>query len=131
MGRPAHRTTAERKRFVKKLASLMLKTHEIASIPCISYKTIERRYRKELDEGRAQARLKVEDVLFKRVTSDDKSIAMANLQRWWMDRNFPVENNDPGPPLRALVSVNLPDNGRGFQPIQSRRAPKLIEGKAE
>ena len=38
MGRPAHRTTAERKRFVKKLASLMLKTHEIASIPCISYR---------------------------------------------------------------------------------------------
>ena len=73
-------------------------------------------------------------MIFKRITSDDKSMATANLQRWWMDRNFPVESNDPGQMLqRPLVTVNLPDNGRGFQPITMRRAPKLleIEGKAE
>jgi len=64
-------------------------------------------------------------------------MATANLQRWWMDRNFPVEVNAPGGILnRTLVTVNLPDNGRGFQPMQritTRRAPKLIEieGKAE
>ena len=30
-----------------------------------------------------------------------------------------------------IITVNLPDNGRGLQPITMRRAPKLIEGKAE
>ena len=130
----AHRTTSERKRFVKKLASLMLKPQEISSVLEISSKTLEKRYQKEIDEGRAQARLKVEDVLFKRVTSDDKSMATANLQRWWMDRNFPVEANDPGQPIGALVTVNLPDNGRSHpdfiaqnHALNQRRAPKLIE----
>jgi hypothetical protein len=98
---------------------------------------LERRYRTEIDAGRAEARLKVEGVIYKRVTSTDKTMATANLQRWWMDRNFPVETIAPGGMLqRTLVTVNLPDNGRGFQPMQritTRRAPKLIEieGKAE
>jgi hypothetical protein len=133
----AHRTTAERRAVVKKMASLMLKSEEISSLLRISSRTLERRYRKEIDEGRAEARLKVEGVIYKRVTSSDKSMATANLQRWFMDRNFPVEVNAPGGILnRTLVTVNLPDNGRGFQPMQritTRRAPKLIEieGKAE
>src|SRR5277367_3445017 len=133
----AHRTTAERKGFVKKMASLMLKADEISVLLKITTRTLNNRYRKEIDEGRAQARLKVDGVIYKRVTSTDKTMATANLQRWWMDRNFPVENSAPGQMLqRTLVTVNLPDNGRGFQPMQritTRRAPKLIEieGKAE
>jgi hypothetical protein len=125
-----HRTTSERRAVVKKMASMMLKGEEISSLLSISSKTLERRYRREIDEGRAQARLTVEAVIYKRITSSDKGMATANLQRWWMDRNFPVENNATGKPIRALVTVNLPDNGRGLQPMQpitTRRAPKLIE----
>ena len=118
----------------------MLHPQEISSVLSISSKTLERRYQKEIDEGRAQSRLKVETVIYKRVTSSDKGMATAHLQRWWMDRNFPVENNDPGQPIRALVTVNLPDNGRSHpdflaqnHALHQRRAPKLvqIEGKAQ
>jgi hypothetical protein len=113
----------------------MLKSEEISALLRISSKTLERRYRVQIDEGRAEARLKVEGVLYKRVTSTDKGMATANLQRWWMDRNFPVENNAPGQPIRALVTVNLPDNGRGHPDFLRQYAkvtpPKLIEGKVE
>src|ERR1700677_3108368 len=50
----AHRTTEERRGFVKKMASFMLKSDEIACLLRISSKTLQRRYRKELDEGRAE-----------------------------------------------------------------------------
>jgi hypothetical protein len=106
----SHRTTEERRAVVKKMASLRLNHQEIASLLKISSKTLERRYRKEIEEGRAQARLSVEAVIYKRVTSNDKSIATANLQKWWMDRNYPVEGKDPGE-QRPMVTITLPDNG--------------------
>ena len=130
----AHRTTAERKGFVKKLASFMLKPDEISVLLKITSRTLYNRYRKEIDDGRAQARQKVEGVLYKRVTSSDKSMATANLQRWWMDRNFPVEAKDHGEQQRPFVTINLPDNGRSHpdfiaqnHALNQRRAPKLIE----
>jgi hypothetical protein len=133
-----HRTTSERRAVVKKMASMMLKSEEISSLLSISSKTLERRYRKEIDEGRAEARLKVEGVIHKRITSSDKGMATAHLQRWWMDRNFPVEANAPGQ-QRPLVTVTLPRNGfehPNFR-LQNRGTtkiidvPKLIEGKAQ
>jgi hypothetical protein len=134
-----HRTTEERRAVVKKMASMMLKLDEISALLRISSRTISTRYRKEIDEGRAEARHKVENVIYKRVTSSDKGMATANLQRWWMDRNFPVEANAPGGMLqRPLVTVNLPDNGRGhpdflrqYHTPKAITSPKLIEGRAE
>jgi hypothetical protein len=105
----------------------MLKSEEISSLLSISSKTLERRYRKEIDEGRAQARLSVEAVIYRRITSADKSIATANLQKWWMDRNFPVENSDHGQPIRALVRVDLPDNGRGHPSFLLQNRPRIID----
>ena len=137
MGRPAHRTTAERRRFVKKLASLMLKTNEIASIIGISYKTVERRYKKELDAGMAETHASVMTKLMKQITSDDKSMSTAHQRVWFLNRYHPAEANDPGQPIRAIVSIDLPDNGRSHpdfiaknHALHQRRAPKLIEGRA-
>jgi hypothetical protein len=138
MARPAHRTTSERKRFVKKLASLMLKPQEIASIIGISAKTLERRYQKELDAGMAEIHASVITKLLKQITSDDKSMSTAHQRVWFLNRYHPAEVNDPGQPIRALVTVNLPDNGRSHpdflaqnHALHQRRAPKLvqIEGK--
>jgi hypothetical protein len=143
MGRPAHRTTAERKRFVKKLASLMLKTNEIAAILGISYKTVERRYKKELDAGMAETHQSVSAKLVKQITSDDKSMSTAHQRVWFLNRYHPREDNDPGS-QRPLVTVTLPRNGfehpnaslynGGLVRIIDAVAnplPKLVVGKAE
>jgi hypothetical protein len=133
----AHRVTSERARFVKKLASLMLKHDEIASIIGISRPTLVKRYRKEIDAGMAETHKSVITKLLKQITSDDKSMSTAHQRVWFLNRYHPAEPNDPGQPIRALVTVNLPDNGRGLQPMQpistTRRVPKLvqIEGRAE
>jgi len=106
----AHRTTAERKRFVKKLASLMLKTNEIAAILGISYKTVERRYKKEIGEGMAETHQSVMSKMLKQITSDDKSMSTAHQRVWFLNRYHPREDNDPGP-QRPFVTITLPDNG--------------------
>jgi hypothetical protein len=137
MGRPAHRTTAARRRFVKKLASLMLKTNEIASILGISYKTVERRYKKELDASMAEIHASVMTKLLKQITSDDKSMSTAHQRVWVLNRFHPAEANDPGE-KRHLVTITLPNNGRnphlplhmGGSVIDAKAiaAPKLVGG---
>jgi hypothetical protein len=131
MGRPAHRTTAERKRFVKKLASLMLKTNEIAAILGISYKTVERRYKKELDAGMAETHQSVSAKLVKQITSDDKSMSTAHQRVWFLNRYHPAEDKDPGS-QRPLVTVTLPRNGfehPDFR-LQNRGTTRIIDAKA-
>jgi hypothetical protein len=139
----SHRTTEERRAFVKTLSGLCLTHEEIASILRISSKTLVRKYRKQLDEGKANAHASVSAKLFKQITSDDKSMSTAHQRVWWLNRNYPAESNDPGQPLRAIVTVNLPDNGRNphlprHQGGQVRiidavanPMPKLVVGKAE
>jgi hypothetical protein len=131
MGRPAHRTTAERRRFVKKLASLMLKTNEIASILGISYKTVERRYKKELDEGMAETHASVMTKLLKQIVSDDRSMSTAHQRVWFLNRFHPREDNDTGSMPTPRVIIELPDNGRNpHLPRQSGGQVRIIDGVA-
>lgn len=97
-----HQVTDEMRLTVENAAGMGMSHEEIAVLMGVrDPKTIRRRYRKELDQGRAKANLQIATVLFKKCIAGDNTAII-----WWEKTRAGKSDRltlrtDPGAPLQT------------------------------
>jgi len=113
MARPRFSPTEEQRKLVKSLAAMGIPQEQIGQmIGCHSPKTLRKHFRKELDEGTAEANYKVARVLFEMAISGENPAATMfwlKCRAGWRER--PVFEPASIPPPPFVVAQE-----RGVQP---------------
>jgi hypothetical protein len=131
--RPPHVPDAKSRRYVKSAAALGATQAGLSHILDCSIGTLKKNYASELAHGAEELVLAIGSRLVKQAMSkiDSQPNTTARLfllktrGKW---RETGPEHSDTGE-QRPIVTINLPDNGRGLQTIPTRRQPVFRRAK--
>lgn len=111
MGAPGHKVTEETQKMVENASGIGLPHEQIATLIGITDKTLRKRYRRQLDSGKAKANMQIGSTLYTEAKKGNPTLLIwwTKTQMGWKSQESVQLSTPPGQPLEHSHTYGSPE----------------------